>query len=44
VARYLSWWETDFEILDSPELLSAVGRLAQRYKAAAGDGGLPDQT
>jgi len=44
VARYLSWWETDFEILDSPELLSAVGRLAQRYKTAAGDGGLPDQT
>jgi predicted DNA-binding transcriptional regulator YafY len=44
VARYLSWWETDFEILDSPELLSAVGLLAQRYKAAAGDGGLPDQT
>lgn len=44
VARYLSWWETDFEILDSPELLSEVRLLAQRYKAASGDAVQPDQT
>jgi hypothetical protein len=29
VARYLSWWDTPFEILASPEL------LAERYSAAA---------
>jgi predicted DNA-binding transcriptional regulator YafY len=38
VARYLSWWETDFEILDSPELLNEVRLLAQRYTTAASAG------
>ncbi|MBE1604419.1 WYL domain-containing protein [Actinopolymorpha pittospori] len=35
VARYLSWWETDFEVLDSPELLAQVRLLAERYRAAS---------
>lgn len=35
VARYLSWWETDFEILDSPELLAEVRLLAERYGTAS---------
>jgi len=43
VARYLSWWETDFEILDSPELLAEVRLLADRYRAASVDAGLPAQ-
>jgi len=34
LARYLSWWDTDFEILDSPELLETVRVLARRYTAA----------
>lgn len=35
VARYLSWWEVPFEVLDSPELLSEVALLAKRYASAA---------
>ena len=35
VARYLSWWEAPFEILDSPELIAEVRLLAERYTAAA---------
>ncbi|WP_250032890.1 helix-turn-helix transcriptional regulator [Paractinoplanes maris] len=38
VARYLSWWEVPFEVLDSPELRSEVALLAERYTSAAGDG------
>lgn len=34
VARYLSWWEADFEILDSAELTDEVRLLAERYTAA----------
>ena len=37
VARYLSWWEVPFEVLDSPELRSEVALLAERYTSAAGD-------
>ncbi len=43
LARYLSWWDADFEILDSPELLAAVGALAARYAAAAARGLAGDQ-
>jgi predicted DNA-binding transcriptional regulator YafY len=35
VARYLSWWEAPFEVLDSPELLAEVRVLAERYGRAA---------
>lgn len=35
VARYLSWWEVPFEVLDSPELMTEVRLLADRYSAAA---------
>ena len=35
VARYLSWWEVPFEVLDSPELRREVALLAQRYASAA---------
>jgi predicted DNA-binding transcriptional regulator YafY len=35
VARYLSWWEVPFEVLDSPELRREVTLLAKRYAAAA---------
>jgi predicted DNA-binding transcriptional regulator YafY len=34
LARYLSWWDADFEILDSAELLAEVRGLARRYTAA----------
>jgi predicted DNA-binding transcriptional regulator YafY len=36
VARYLSWWEVPFEVLDSPELRREVALLAERYASAAG--------
>lgn len=42
VARYLSWWEADFEILDSPELLAEVRLLAERYRKATAEG-TPDR-
>jgi hypothetical protein len=42
VARYLSWWEADFEILDSPELLAEVRLLADRYRKATAEG-TPDR-
>ncbi len=35
VARYLSWWEAPFEVIDSPELVEEVAILAQRYTSAA---------
>ena len=35
VARYLSWWEAPFEVLDSPELLEEIRLLARRYAEAA---------
>jgi predicted DNA-binding transcriptional regulator YafY len=35
VARYLSWWEVPFEVLDSPELHREVAHLAKRYASAA---------
>ena len=36
VARYLSWWEVPFAVLDSPpELLDEVRLLAKRYCSAA---------
>lgn len=41
VARYLSWWETDFEILDAPDLLAEVRLLAERYGAASDGRALP---
>jgi predicted DNA-binding transcriptional regulator YafY len=34
LARYLSWWDADFEILDSADLLAEVRALARRYTAA----------
>lgn len=35
VARYLSWWNAPFEVLDSAELLAEVRVLAERYTDAA---------
>jgi hypothetical protein len=35
VARYLSWWDAPFVVLDSPELCHEVQQLADRYAAAA---------
>ena len=35
VARYLSWWEVPFTVLDSAELKAEVRLLAQRYAQAA---------
>jgi len=35
VAKYLAWWDTPFEVLDSPELLAEVKLLAQRYADAS---------
>jgi predicted DNA-binding transcriptional regulator YafY len=35
VARYLSWWEAPFEVLDSAELRAEVALLAERYASAA---------
>lgn len=40
VARYLSWWDVPFEVLDSRALLAAVRALGRRYAAAA-PGGSP---
>jgi predicted DNA-binding transcriptional regulator YafY len=35
VARYLSWWEVPFSVLDSDELKAEVRLLAERYSEAA---------
>ena len=35
VAKYLAWWDAPFEVLDSPQLLAEVTRLAQRYADAS---------
>jgi predicted DNA-binding transcriptional regulator YafY len=35
VARYLSWWEAPFTVLDSAELKTEVRLLAERYAQAA---------
>ena len=35
VARYLSWWEVPFTVLDADELKSEVRLLAERYSQAA---------
>jgi predicted DNA-binding transcriptional regulator YafY len=35
VARYLSWWEVPFTVLDSDELKTEVRLLAKRYAQAA---------
>lgn len=35
VAKYLAWWDTPFQVLDSPELLAEVRLLAQRYTDAS---------
>jgi hypothetical protein len=35
VARYLSWWEVPFTVLDSAELTTEVRLLAERYAQAA---------
>ena len=35
VARYLSWWEVPFNVLDSDELKTEVRLLAERYSQAA---------
>lgn len=37
VARYLSWWEVPFTVLDSDELKIEVRLLAERYAQAAQD-------
>jgi predicted DNA-binding transcriptional regulator YafY len=37
VARYLSWWEVPFTVLDSAELKTEVRLLAERYARAAED-------
>jgi len=35
VARYLSWWEVPFTVLDAAELKTEVRLLAERYTQAA---------
>ena len=43
VAKYLAWWDAPFEVLESPELLAEVERLAQLYADASGRSSVADR-
>jgi predicted DNA-binding transcriptional regulator YafY len=41
LALHLGMLDKDFEVVDAPELVDALRRLAERYQRAAGDAGRP---